>query len=404
MIFTYKAIDQNENGAKKEGTIDATTPDAAISLLQKRNLIVLSIASEEESKPFWEKMTLFQGKPKGKDIVMLSRQMATLFEAQVSALRIFRLMSQESEKPAIRAILAEIADDIQAGSTISQAMERHPAAFSDFYVNMVRSGEESGKLDQTFLYLADYLDRTYEVTSKAKNAFIYPAFVVTTFIGVMILMFTVIIPKIAVMLAESGQDIPIYTRIVMGISNVLIHYGIYILVALIIGGYFFVKYIQTPEGAYAFSRFQLSIPYVGNLYQKLYLSRIADNMNTMLSSGIPMLRILEITAAVVDNKVYKTIMESIIDDVRGGSTISVAAAKYEEMPGIMVQMMRVGEESGELGKILKTLAKFYQREVNQAVDTLVSLIEPIMIVSLGLGVGILLAAVLMPIYNIAGAT
>lgn len=404
MVFEYKAIDKNAGDTRKEGTIDAVNMDTAIASLQKRNLLVLFIEPVGDKKPFWENISFFNRKPSGKDIVILSRQLATLFEAQVSALRIFRLMSLEAEKPAIRNILSEIADDIQGGDTISQAMSRHPEVFSDFYVNMIRSGEESGKLDETFLFLADYLDRTYEVTSKAKNAFVYPAFVITTFIGVMVLMFTVIIPKISVMLVESGQEIPIYTRIVLGISNAFLNYGLYMLVALIVGGFFFVRYIRTPSGGYAFDQFKLSVPYVGDLYRKIYLARIADNMNTMLTSGIPMIRILEITAAVVDNKVYKAILENIIEDVRSGSTISDAASKYQEIPGIMVQMMRVGEESGELGKILKTLARFYQREVNQAVDTLVSLIEPIMIVSLGAGVGILLAAVLMPIYNIASAT
>lgn len=403
MIFVYKAIDQANGGIKKEGTIEATSVDAAISALQKRNLIILSIQEQLEASSFLGKFS-FKARPKAKDIVILSRQMATLFEAQVSPLRIFRLMSLEAEKESIRNILAEIAEDIQAGSTISQSMARHPDAFSDFYVNMVKAGEESGKLDETFLYLADYLDRTYEVTSKAKNAFVYPAFVITTFIGVMVLMFTVIIPKIAVMLEDSGQDIPIYTKIVMGISQGLLDYGIYLLVVLIVGAFFLFKYIRTPEGAIAYSRFQLSIPFIGDLYRKLYLSRIADNMNTMLTSGIPMIRILEITAAVVDNKIYRGILNEVIDDVRAGSSLSESTAKYHEMPGIMVQMIKVGEESGELGKILKTLARFYQREVDQAVDTLVSLIEPIMIVALGVGVGILLAAVLMPIYNIASAT
>jgi len=403
MIFKYKAIDQANGGVKKEGTIDATNTDVAIASLQKANLLVLSIESEADSKPFWEKLS-FPSRPKSKDIVILSRQMATLFEAQVSALRIFRLMSLEAEKPAIREILVQIADDIQGGSTISQAMSKYPKVFSDFYTNMIRAGEESGKLNETFNYLADYLDRTYEVTSKAKNAFVYPAFVVATFIGVMTLMFTVIIPKIAIMLKEAGQDIPIYTKIVLGISDGLINYGLYILVALIVGVFFLVRYIRTPDGAYAYSKFQLSIPYVGDLYTKLYLSRIADNMNTMLASGIPMIRILEITSAVVDNKVYQGILLDMIEDVRAGEALSDAASKHKEMPGILVQMMKVGEESGELGNILKTLARFYQREVNQAVDTLVGLIEPIMIVSLGAGVGVLLAAVLMPIYDIASAT
>ena len=163
------------------------------------------------------------------------------------------------------------------------------------------------------------------------------------------------------------------------------------------------KFSRTEEGAITLDNISLNVPYIGDLYRKLYLSRIADNLNTMIISGIPILRALEITSAVVDNHVYKSILENTLSMVKGGSSLSTAFDAHKEIPGIMVQMIKVGEESGELGTILKTLAKFYQREVTTAVDTLVGLIEPVMIVSLGLGVGILLAAVLMPIYNIASS-
>ena len=269
---------------------------------------------------------------------------------------------------------------------------------------MVRSGEESGKLDEVFNYLADYLDRTYEVTSKAKNALIYPAFVVFTFIGVMVLMLTVIIPKIALMIVDSGQPIPFYTQIVLGISNVFVNYGFILALLAVIVGFFAWKYLKTEEGAFYFDDLKLRIPYIGNLYTKLYLSRIADNMDTMIMSGIPILKVLEVTASVVDNKVYKAILEDALVKVKEGTSLSNALSQHGEIPNIMNQMVKIGEETGELGAILKSLAKFYQREVNNAVDTLVGMIEPVMIVGLGLGVGVLLAAVLMPIYNIASAT
>ena len=164
-----------------------------------------------------------------------------------------------------------------------------------------------------------------------------------------------------------------------------------------------VRYVRTPEGKSALARFKLNIPYLGNLYRKLYLSIIADNMNTMVLSGIPMVRAIEVTAAVVGNEVYRKALEESLTAVKGGSSLSQALSQYEEIPGMLVQMIRVGEESGELGSILRTMARFYQREVVNAVDTLVSLIEPIMIVVLGLGVGVLLASVLIPIYNIANS-
>jgi type IV pilus assembly protein PilC len=170
-----------------------------------------------------------------------------------------------------------------------------------------------------------------------------------------------------------------------------------------VGFYFFVRYTRTPVGSFAFDGFKLGIPFVGDLYRKLYLSMIADNMHTMITSGIPMLRAIEITSTVVGSDVYKQILNESLLAVKGGSSLSSSLAQYPEIPGILVQMIKVGEETGELGNILKTMAKFYQREVMNAVDTLVDLIEPVMIVLLGLGVGVLLASVLMPIYNIASS-
>jgi type IV pilus assembly protein PilC len=194
----------------------------------------------------------------------------------------------------------------------------------------------------------------------------------------------------------------IYIKIVLGISNVFVYYGLYLGIGVVILGFFIWKYIKTPEGSLYYDKLVLDVPYIGTLYRKLYLSRIADNLNTMISSGIPILRALEITAAVVDNNVFKNILEQSIKEVKGGNSLSNAFGAFSDVPSIMVQMIKVGEESGELGSILKTLANFYEREVVTAVDTLVSLIEPVMIVALGLGVGVLMASVLMPIYNIAG--
>ncbi|MBI4155758.1 MAG: type II secretion system F family protein [Candidatus Zambryskibacteria bacterium] len=398
MLFNYKAL--TNTGEKKDGQVEAINVDVAISQLQKRGLIISEIHSQDEKKLKFSFLSLFN-RVSNKDIVILSRQMATLFQAQVSALRIFNLLGSQTENPTLQKYLLQIADDLQGGSPISAALRRYPDAFSNFYVNMVRAGEESGKLDEVFSYLADYLDRTYAVASKAKNALIYPAFVILTFIGVMILMLTVIIPKIAVMITDSGQTVPIYTQIVLWISNIFVNHGIFVAVGTILFGFILWKYSRTESGSITLDNMRLNLPYLGDLYRKLYLSRIADNMNTMIISGIPMLKALEITSSVVDNKTYQTILDSALIQVKGGSSLSNAFGQYKEIPNIMVQMVKVGEETGELGSILKSLANFYQREVTNAVDTLVGLIEPVMIVVLGVGVGILLTAVLMPIYNIA---
>ena len=398
MLFLYNAADDKGNDSK--GSIDAINLEVAISSLQRRGLVIRDIKPAEKTSFFEKDFNFFSG-VSTKDVVVLSRQLATLFEAQVSALRVFRLIATEVENVALGKALTIIADDLQGGSSISKALSRHPKIFSDFYTNMVRSGEESGKLDEVFVFLADHLDRTYEVNAKARNALIYPAFVIFTFVTVMVLMLTIVIPKISTILTESGQEIPLYTKVVIGASQIMVNYGIFVLVAVIIGAFFLIRFAQTPTGKLALDDAKLKVPFVKNLYQKLYLSRISDNMNTMLVSGIPMIRALELTAGVVDNKVYKKILDDATEAVKGGRSVSDALSEKKIIPGIMIQMIKVGEESGELGKILKTLSAFYSREVVNAVDTLVDMIEPAMIVMLGLGVGFLLASVLIPIYNIS---
>ncbi len=399
MLFNYKALENS--GKLASGSIEAVSLDVAVGSLQRRGLTISKI--EPAEKESWLSTIRFGSGVSHRDVVILSRQMATLFEAQVSALKVFSLLSSELENKSLKKSLTQVADDLQAGSSISKALAKHPAIFSDFYVNMVRSGEETGKLNETFNHLADYLDRNYEVVSKAKNALVYPAFVITVFIAVMTLMFTVIIPKISLIIIESGQAVPFYSQIVFAASNFLVNYGLILPVALIVLGFFVVRYTRTAEGRTALARFKLTVPYIGSLYRKLYLSIISDNMSTMVLSGIPMVKVIEVTAAVVGNEVYKQILEESLLAVEGGSSFSQSLAQYEEIPGILTQMIRIGEESGELGSILGTMAHFYQREVMNAVDTLVSLIEPVMIVLLGLGVGILLASVLIPIYDIANS-
>lgn len=401
MLFLYKAIDQK--GEQKNGSIEAINIDVAINSLQRRDLVISAITPAEQKGGVLNMNMTFLERVKMKDVVMMSRQMATLFEAQVSALRIFRLLAAETENPKLGRVMYQISEDLQGGSSISAALAQHPKIFSSFYISMVKAGEESGKLDQTFLFLADYLDRTYEITSKAKNALIYPAFVIFTFITVMVLMLTLVIPKISSILIDSGQEIPVYTKAVIALSNFFVNYGVFILIAIAIGIFLLFRFRMTSVGKESFDRFKLAVPYVGNLYQKLYLSRISDNLNTMLSSGISMIKALELTQDVVDNKIYQDAITASIEDVKGGSPVSDAFGKHDEFPRILIQMMKVGEETGNLGEILSTLSKFYRREVSTAVDTLVDLIEPMMIVALGLGVGTLLASVLIPIYNISAA-
>jgi type II secretory pathway component PulF len=241
------------------------------------------------------------------------------------------------------------------------------------------------------------------VVSKARNALIYPAFVISIFLAVMGLMLTMVIPSITKILTDSGQELPIYTKIVIALSDFMVDYIAVILILAAFGGAFLFRFVKTDVGKRVYDEFLISIPYLGDLQRKLLLTRICDNMATMLSSGISIVQALEVTADVVDNTVYKEIIESTLVEVKGGRSFADSIGEYTEIPGILAQMAKVGEESGSLAAILNTLSTFYRREVNNAVDTLISLIEPAMIVTLGLGVGVLLASVLMPIYNLTSA-
>lgn len=400
MLFNYVALDTTN--IQREGTVDAVSVDAAIMAVQKRGYTIVSIDEISEKKSFFNfQLHLFEG-VSVKEVVILSRQISTLFQAHVSPLRIFRLLSAEIENVYLQKILNQVVDDLQGGSSIARALAAHPDVFSSFYVNLVRAGEESGSLEKSFSYLADYLDRSYEISSKAKNALIYPAFVIGVFFIVMGLMLTMVIPKVAQILLDSGGELPIYTRIVIGISDFMVDYIGFILIVFSAGGVFLYRFIQTPVGRRAYDELMISLPYMGDLQRKLILTRMCDNLSTMLSSGISIVQALEVTSDVVGNLVYKEIIDTATNDVKAGRSFADAISEYPEIPGVLAQMVKVGEETGSLAEIIGTLAVFYRREVNNAVDTLIGLIEPVMIVVLGLGVGVLLASVLMPIYNMTG--
>ncbi len=404
MLFNYKAIDQSN--VQREGTVEAMSVDAAITAVQKRGYTLISIEEVKGKGDILASLNINFSMFKSvsnKDIVILSRQIATLFQSQVSPLRIFRLLSAETENTQLRLALNKVVDDLQAGSSISRALAEHDQIFSSFYVNLVRAGEESGSLEKSFNYLADYLDRQYEVVSKARNALVYPAFVISIFIGVMGLMLTLVIPNIARILVDSGQELPIYTKIVIGLSNFLVDYMAFILIALAGGSVGLWRFMKTELGKRTYDELMISLPVLGDLQKKLLLTRICDNMSTMLSSGVSIVQALEVTADVVDNMVYKDIIDATLVEVKGGRSFADTIAEYPEIPGVLSQMAKVGEETGSLASILETLSNFYRREVNNAVDTMIGLIEPAMIVCLGLGVGTLLASVLMPIYNLTNS-
>ncbi len=400
MLFSYTIIDQA--GKERQGTVEAPTEDAAISGLQRQGYVIVKIASAEK-RDVLASINKYIEHVSTKEIVFLARQLSTLFEAQISAVTVFTVLGTGAENKMLQRVLLAVAEDIKGGSTISRALSRQPQVFSSFFVSMVRIGEETGRLSNTFTFLADYLDRTYETMSRARNALIYPSVVIITLLGIGILMLTVVIPGLKKIIDDLNAEVPFYTKIVLGISDFFTTYGILVFVLLTVGIFAFWRYQATEKGRYKISRMVIDLPIVGNLYRKLYISRIADTLATGLKSAIAMDRSIELAGDVVGNKVYEQILDEVLQAVRGGKLLSDAFRRYPEMPMILVMMVKIGEESGTLGETLGRLSAFFQREFDQTVENAIGLIEPALIIVLGAGIGVFVAAVLLPIYNVASA-
>ena len=396
--FAYKA--RTKEGEARSGVLEAPSQEVALDRLQQSGLIILNLQERKTSVLLNMK---FGSGVRQKDLVLFSRQLATLFEAQIPVLSALKTMIQQTSRPALRSIAAQIADDVAGGSTLSQTLSRFPHVFSPFYVSLIRSAEETGKLQDTFSYIADYLERTYALTTKARNSMIYPIFVLFVLVVVFSLMLTVVIPKLSQIFAETGQPLPIYTRMIIGLSSFVRQWGIILIFIIIAGAIAVWRWGQTPEGRYALNRLQLRVPILGNIYQKIYMARFSDNLRVLIAGGIPVLRALAITKDVVGNAVYQDAIERAIESVKAGNNISEAMERTKEIPPMVINMIRVGETSGRLEFILGNIARYYQREVDSLLDNLVALIEPILIIALGLGVGIMVASVLVPLYNIAGS-
>ena len=401
MLFNYKV--RTTDGALKEGQLEAVSMDAAIEGLQRRNFIVVNVVPSGSEGGLAAMLGVSLERVSNRDVVLISRQLATLFDAKIPVLEALKTMAGEVEKNTIRTILQQVLEDIQGGQPMSAAMTKHPKLFSEFYVNMVRSGEESGKLGQVFNYLADYLERQYELRNKARNALVYPAFVMLAFLIVMMLMLTIVIPNLATIFKEQNIELPIYTRIVIGTGEFFRAFWIVIFVLAGIAGSFLWRFVHTPAGQLAWERFLLALPVLGTLERKIYMARFCDNLQTLLSAGVPVIRSLEVTASVMGSVVYQDIIVEAIEAVKGGSTISDALSRHADIPVLVTQMMRIGEEAGKMNTMLESLSRFYRREVDSLVENFVSIIEPAMILILGGGVAFLVASVLLPLYSLGTA-
>lgn len=398
MKFVYQA--RNQQGQIKEGIVVAANSEKAESLLADNGLVIISLQAKEEN--FLSRLNPFANSVPRKDVVLVSRQLSTLIAARVPILQGLRILESQVTNKNLVNIIRDLIASIENGESFSLALSKHPEAFGNLYINLVRSGEASGSLDKALSYLADQLEKDYELRSKVKSALTYPLFVVGSLLGVGALMFKFVLPKLTAVLEEQGAELPTVSLVLISITKFFDKFWWVValaIIGIILLGRF---YITTTAGRYQWDRMKISLPIIGDIFQKIYLSRFSRNLSTLVAGGIPIINALKIVSEIINNVVYRDIIIDVSIKVTNGRGIAESFEGHnKEFPPIITQMIKVGEQTAQLDTILSKIAQFYEKEVDTKVTTLTTLLEPIIMIVLGLGVGALVAGVLLPIYNLA---
>jgi len=399
MEFSYQA--KTALGEIRTGTVDAASEQVAVEALKRRNFTVISIA------PVGKGLSLelsFFNRVKRKELVVFSRQLATLTEAKVPFVEALNTLSVQTLNKYFKNVIYEVANDVNGGTAVSLALAKYPKVFSEFYISMIESGEISGNLQNTLIYLADYLEDNYDLMSKIKGAMMYPAFIIFALFTVGILMLVFVIPQLTSMLLESGQELPVATKLLVMTSDFMILYwwiAIPGLIGIVAGAYFLIT--KTKQGEVFWDSFIIRVPGVKGILRNIYITRFAENFSTLILAGIPIIKALKITGNIVGNTEYKKLIYLAADKVGTGENISTVFAKSALIPPIVNSILSVGEKTGKLDNVLKNISHFYKREVDAVVGNITKLIEPALMIVMGIAVAVLVAAILMPIYNMTQA-
>lgn len=398
MIYKYKA--NNKENKVVSGLVEASNEIEVEQILADKDLKIISIELESETVKK-DKFQIVIGGVKPKEVVIFSRQFAVMVAANVAIVQALKLLTEQTENIKFKMAISEIADDIDEGSRLSDALAKKDKIFSSFYVSVVRAGETSGKLDEVLNYLADELEKEYDMTSKIKGAMIYPAFVVTMMIGAGIFMMIFVVPKLTDVIAESGGELPMATKILIGVSDILIGYW-WALIIAVIGLVVLYGYLnKNPETKRYLDILKLKLPIFGKLIQRIHLVRFTRSMQTLIVGGVNISKSLAIAEDVIDNSVYKDLIKQTKKEIEDGNSISTAFLASEAVPTMVSQMMSIGEKTGKLDLVLEKITDFYTREIDNIVANLMTLMEPLIMVSMGVAVGIMVAAIMMPMYNMA---
>lgn len=399
-LFEYEA--KSLEGQTVRGMVEAPTKEVATEILTDRSYTPLYVRERRASRFTWLAGTQFS-RIKSKDIVIFSRQLAVMSSATLPIVTSLRILEKQTANPKLKVIVSEIADEVEGGAKLSSALAKYPDVFSSFYVNMITSGETSGKVDEVLNYLADEQEKNYDLTSRIKGAMIYPAFILSGLVIVGAVMMIYVVPKLTAILEEAGTELPFSTKLLIGVSSFLAGYW-WILLIVLVGGFVLLHlYTRTPRGKHLWHTVQLKIPIIGTIYRHIYLVRFTRSMYTLVIGGVPLTRSLEIVSGVVGSAVYQNLIKRTIKEVEDGNSIATIFTQSNEVPAMVSQMMIVGEKTGRLEEIFKRLSDFYTHEVDSLVTNLVTLLEPIIMLVMGVAVGFIVSSILLPMYRLSGS-
>lgn len=394
--FVYSAKDK-DTGEIRKGKISADSKNAAASLLIEKSLYPIKIQDASDAESLFKKNAFGNG-VKAKDRVIFTRQLATLVKAGLPITQALNTAIEQVNNKAFKGILQKVAASVEGGQSLAKSFGEYPAIFNHIFVSLVDAGEQSGTLDEALMRLALQQEKEQQILAKVRGALIYPSLVFIVIIGVVIFMLTTVLPQVASLYNELGKELPLLTQVLFGISNFLISYW-YIAILLLVAAVFGLRaYTRTKPGRKKFDEFKLHLPYVGTLFKKVYAARFTRTMSSLVNSGVPLLRSLKIAGEAVDNVVIQEIIEGAAEKVKTGSSLSSALSDHPEILKLVPQMIKVGEESGTLGQMLEKVATFFEEEVDQTIKNLSGVIEPVLIIFLGLTVLVIVVAVLYPIY------
>lgn len=397
MKFKYQAV---RKGKIQKGVVETVSRRMAERLLVNSGMRDIQLW-EVKPNSLTVLLTKWWEGVKPREFVVFSRQLATLIDSKVPLLTALESIADQIDNQFFALKLKSIMFDIDSGSSLSEAMSKHPDLFSDFYVSMIRAGEASGTLDKTLNKLADNIERNYELTSKLKSAMYYPIFILTAMVVVGALMMVMVVPKLLSILTEAGEDLPLQTKILIGVSNLLVHYWWAFIIAIVLVFWGTKKYLQTQEGRNWRDKWVLKLPVIGKMLHNVYIARFSENLGALLESGLPISVALEITADIIGNNVYRQIIKQAAEEIKRGGNLSEVLRRYEEIPPVMAQMVEAGEYTGRMSFSLGKITEFYLKESDRMIKNFSTLIEPILMVILAIAVGILVSAVLLPIYQVA---